>query len=573
MTAVPHSAVGRPAIAGGISAMPVAKASETLAAPVLMGGFVLFGVSLMIYLGLAALLVFGMNSVEGDVWSRVGNAFYMLYSRDPHLAALGFVWNPLPSLAVLPLLPLKGLWPPLVEQGFAGNIVSALCMAGAVYQVRATLRELEVSRVTSVILTVLFALHPMILLYAANGMSEAMFLFFGLTAVRHLTKWVRVRESPALVHAGMALALLYLTRYEAVAVAAGSIVFVAVLGYLRGRGYRRERGTTAVADALILGVPFASAVVLWALASWMIVGSPFETFTSVYGSTSQLQLSAQDIQAATGQGTPAAIGYVARQILGLEPVLAIAGAGLILALVRRNAQTLVPIVLLGAALSFSVWTFLTGRSFGLLRFSIAVVPLVTLVAGAMLARHSGPHSRMSSLRMSVNLMITLVTVELVALGLPSGLATMHDAKLGRDETDQVKWFIGSAEPLSGRTRYWQAHSSAAHELDAYLDGLALPPGSVLIDVAIGFPVVLQSRQPTQFVITPDRDFPAVVADPAAFGVRYLVVPPPEGYGGVNAIERVHPGVYATGAGIANLVKQFGSDDLGPWRLYQVQGVP
>jgi 4-amino-4-deoxy-L-arabinose transferase-like glycosyltransferase len=534
---------------------------------------VIAGASLGLYLAVGALLVFVFKSIEGDAWSRVGSAYYMLYSRDPHLAAIGFVWNPLPSLAVLPLLPFKGLWPALVEQGFAGNIVSALCMAGAVYQVRASLREMGVSRAASVILTVLFALHPMIVLYGANGMSEAMFLFFALTAVRYLTRWVRVQESPALVHAGIALALLYLTRYEAIAVAAGAVFVVVIVSYVRGRADRRQGGTTAIADALILVVPFASAVALWALASWIIVGDPFESFSSVYGYTSQLKFLAEDIQAATGQGTTAAVDYAARQILGIAPVVAMVGAGFILALVRRSPHALVPIVLLGASLSFSIWAFLTGRSYGNLRYYIVVLPLVTLAAGAMLARVHSASYGMAQLRRSANLLITGTTLALVALGLPSGLATMDDSKLGRGTSDKVSLFLGSADARLP-TDSWQGEHSAARELAGYLDGLALSPGSVLVDVAFGFPVVLQSRQPDVFVITPDRDFPAVIADPAAFGVRYLMVPPAFGYGQADAIERSHPGMYDTGAGMADLVKQFGSGDVSStWRLYQVRGGP
>ena len=39
--------------------------------------------------------------VHTDAMSRVANAFYVLYSQDPHLGAIGFVWTPLPSLVEL----------------------------------------------------------------------------------------------------------------------------------------------------------------------------------------------------------------------------------------------------------------------------------------------------------------------------------------------------------------------------------------------------------------------------------------------------------------------------------------
>ena len=51
-----------------------------------------------------ALWLSALDLVFPDAMSRVANGYYVLFSRDPHLAAIGFVWNPLPSLAAIPLL-------------------------------------------------------------------------------------------------------------------------------------------------------------------------------------------------------------------------------------------------------------------------------------------------------------------------------------------------------------------------------------------------------------------------------------------------------------------------------------
>src|ERR1700681_2484646 len=75
--------------------------------------------SLVLYLCVAAVLVFKGNALEGDGVSRVAIANRILFSRDPHLAAIGFVWSPLPELVLLPLVPFKFLWPALLQQGFA----------------------------------------------------------------------------------------------------------------------------------------------------------------------------------------------------------------------------------------------------------------------------------------------------------------------------------------------------------------------------------------------------------------------------------------------------------------------
>lgn len=71
----------------------------------------LFGVAYVGYVIVGALIVFGTGSVPIDTWARVRNAFYALYSRDPHLGAIGVVLSPIPTLAILPF---KSLWPALV---------------------------------------------------------------------------------------------------------------------------------------------------------------------------------------------------------------------------------------------------------------------------------------------------------------------------------------------------------------------------------------------------------------------------------------------------------------------------
>jgi hypothetical protein len=96
----------------------------------------------------------------------------------------------------------------------------------------------------------------------------------------------------------------------------------------------------------------------------------------------------------------------------------------------------------------------------------------------------------------------------------------------------------------------------------------LPDGSVIVDVAVGFPIVLQSSHPRQFVITPDRDFERILADPATFSVRYLLVPSGAGYSSLDAVGRAYPGLFNEGAGFARLVAEFGSGALA-WRLYEI----
>ena len=66
---------------------------------------VLFVVALAYFTAIAAVLTFHYGSIMGDAESRVADAWYVFFTRDPHLAAIGFVWNPLPSILVMPFAP------------------------------------------------------------------------------------------------------------------------------------------------------------------------------------------------------------------------------------------------------------------------------------------------------------------------------------------------------------------------------------------------------------------------------------------------------------------------------------
>ena len=158
---------------------------------------VAFLVPLAGYLWVGVQLSLVYHSYIGDAVSREANAFYVFFSNDPHLAAIGFVWNPLTSISEMPLILLKGFWPALTADGFAASIMSALFMAGCCYQLIRFMEDLGVGRVARWLLVACFALNPMIIYSGGNGMSEALFLFTLLAATRRLAGWL-VRGAPGI---------------------------------------------------------------------------------------------------------------------------------------------------------------------------------------------------------------------------------------------------------------------------------------------------------------------------------------------------------------------------------------
>ena len=193
------------------------------------------------------------------------------------------------SVADLVPLLFYHLWPPLATRDMAGTIVSSLCMAGATYQLLAAFREWGVPRIPRLVLAALFGLNPMVIYYGANGMSEALYLFTLVAVCRYLARWMRNDDLRSLAYAGVALGLCYLARNEAVAPAVTAGALVLAVGMHRVQGARRARIMGGLTDLTVFLFPFVMGFVGWAGVSYVITGSPFEQFTSVYGTTAQIR--------------------------------------------------------------------------------------------------------------------------------------------------------------------------------------------------------------------------------------------------------------------------------------------
>lgn len=552
-----------------------------IAVPRLSEGAVLALGGFFLYLIVAAVLVFGFHHVIGDAWSRVTNAYYVLFSRDPHLAAIGFIWNPLPSLMAIPLLPLKAIFPPLTELGFISHIYGAAFMAGALYMAWGILFDLGVRRWMRLLIVAIFALHPMILQYGGNGMTEAPFIFLSLATIRYLSRWLMTGDLVPLVYAGIFLGIGYLVRYEAIAIGAATTLLVLGVGFLRASGTLRFRAKTALADAIVFAAPLALIFLLWAGVSWLIVGSPFEQFGSIYGTTAQLAADAENIlyRETTGQVSP---GFVVGHFLIMEPFFLVIGAmATVVAIWRREVRVLVILAVFGSVLAFEAWAFLTGKTGGWVRYYIVIIPMVVLLAGSILGRRADPPS-WASLPPMIGRRLTIG-----APGRPSGWRADRRERLSRVGTGVTAVVLAAmliaampttlAAMPSDRFGIAKEHAngvgriSASREIAATIDDLGLADSTVLVDVFLSFGIIVNSDHPRQFVITPDRDFKAILADPAAFDIQYILVPQPHmELSELDAINREYPTMWEDGAGMATLVRSFdGHAPYLTWRLYKL----
>jgi len=173
-------------------------------------------------IGLAAWLSFVVGLIPGDALSRTYSAMMVLHSRFPHLAALGFIWPPLPALAQLPLvIHLKPTY-----YGFSGGIVTALAAGALLAALNGVLRWAGLRIAWRLLLLALLALNPMWLYYAGNGMSEMPFLLFFTLATAYFPRWQAEGHWRELTLAGFMTALTFGCRYDAIPYA---VTFAAVL--------------------------------------------------------------------------------------------------------------------------------------------------------------------------------------------------------------------------------------------------------------------------------------------------------------------------------------------------------
>jgi len=559
------------------------------------GLFFLFAYA--VYQAIAWLLDWKYLDFEGDAVSRVANGFYVLHSRDPHLGAIGFVWNPLSSVADIPLLLFNSFWPALASHDVAGTTVSALAMAGAVYQLNALLREWKVNVVPRVLLTLFFLGNPMILLFGGNGMSEGLYLFAMVATARYLLRWLRQDDLASLVYAAYALGIAYLERSEPVAAALLAAPFVCWVSFTRSPGDRRSRVWSGLTDAVILVAPIVTCFLAWAAVSWVIVGQPFEQFTSKYGNAALIANS----HIPKGHLSTRVI-HELHGILYLAPALpVILVAALLVATYRRDAQIWVLVTVLGGCLGFTMVTYLLNAIFPWYRYYIMVVPIEVLLVGILFAQPvriyragaapppvepepdpvaEGPYGssrrsqqeRRRRTRGYVGAAIaTVVTLALLIPSIPGTMKGMDNPTIAPD-TDLYFGYIWHKHP-NADDKAAKAAFPAVESIASYIDKQHFANGDIVVDTADNcIPnVVTDVDNPRVFVITNDRDFQRVLDDPLTFGAHYLMV---QGNGSsqTDAVGQQYPGIDK--ANWAHLAHAFPSEGFCVnFRLYKVTGHP
>lgn len=511
--------------------------------------------SFAVYLALAYLLAIQKHAFIGDALSRMANTYYVLYSRDPHLGAIGFVWTPLQNLIEIPLYPLLRPFGLIL---LAGGITSAAGGALNIVLIRRILHLMGVSGWRSWGMVALYGLNPWIVLYAASGMTETLFITTELALIAAMMAWSVDRGHAPLLAAGMACAAAFGLRYESAALLAAGIVAIGVVWWIRDR----RRVDRLEGEVLAFITPSAYGLSLWMLANWLMEGSPLYFLTGPGSASYTAKLHRQEF--AQSPHAFLALMYhhplpvlreVSLRCLEYMPAVGIfVVAALVIYGYRRRFDLLVPLLFAPAVLGFNAYALYSGTSEGWFRYYYDSL-ILGFVAGGLVLSAIVQSTRLRGIPSGT---LSLGVLALAALSLPSVWLAMWSPATKSDERAMLQALF-TPKASTSATRAWAPDRAMA----IYLDRLHLPRASVVVDTTTGFGVVLFSHHPDQFIIPSDFDFQSTFAQLQGFQ-GYILVSTRTAT--TSALIQAHyPGLLTNTVPWAHLQKR-----IGPWLLYRTE---
>ncbi|PNQ82594.1 MULTISPECIES: glycosyltransferase family 39 protein [Paenibacillus] len=492
-----------------------------------------------------------LGYMHTDALSRVANAFYVLYSRDPHLGAIGFIWNPLPSLLEMVILLLYPIFPALATYGLAAVILSATFAAlTAMLLYRAGVRT-GLSSGMSIMLALLYALNPFILLFGANGLSDSLYIYFIMMTVIEFALWLKDRMTASLIVSGLALAMAFWTRYEAVplGVAMAGGVVLAIMFLHRNMGRRelalREKLHKVEATWLLLLLPVVFSGLLWIFFNYLIMGNAFYFLNSEYSNTAQSAELLNDDKFVEIFSNPlVALKFIASKTLWYSvPLFAILFIRLLGGRLFRWG-TLIILLLFLSVPGLQFLLMMKQSSYGWFRYFMYVFPITVAWLPYELSQLQGRWRRAAFGLVSVSLLLTA--------GLLSYALTRPD--IAPDENSFLT--------RTGNVNYVRQESD--RKIAVWLDE-HLPKSTIMTDSASAYTMIVYSQYPKRFLITSDYSFNKALSYPQDNHVDYILVPKIMSGMPLSKINMVYPNLYEKGAPWVQLEREFN----GEWRLYKV----
>ena len=531
----------------------------------------------------ALVLTYAWRIGNADALARTANASYIIASRDPHLAAVGFVWPVLPSFAQLPLLPLLRL---LGRQELAGPMVSALSGAGVLVLLGAILGTFGITGRTRLVWLALVQCNPQFWYLSASGMAELPSMFFLVLGVYAFLKLADDVLAPALL--GTSLALAFFVRYEALSSMAASAAALLVQRWapeeegrpMEGRVVVQRqpmgrvlvqwwplRGNWPAMEGRLFTVltPPCCAVVLWVLANWVIMGDP------LYFNDSTFSLAkAPDVARNFGphhplysaiHSVPITLAYAFRRLAQANLLLPVmVPIALVLGLWRRDRRLIGLVILTCGTFALTVGEVFEGTLPPYLRYWCLATPFAVVLAAACVQQASGWRV--------VRWLAPLGVIIVLALSIYTTIGGLADPWGSLDERRLAAHLTGNLR-LDSQLQVKDFDFVRQHDaplVAAQLDRLSAR-GLTLIDTETGFAAILAAHHPERLLISPDRDFRPKLANPRRW-IRFIFVTAPNLGGLRDLVSQRYPGIFAGRYPWLRLIGTVHGTTM-PWRIYAV----
>ncbi|MCR5735021.1 MAG: dolichyl-phosphate-mannose--protein mannosyltransferase [Lachnospiraceae bacterium] len=483
--------------------------------------------ALGIYLGYHRVLL-------GDAMSRTANAFYVLYSRPYRLTSMGLVWNPLPSVVQLPFVWASKIWRPLVTKGISMSFASAVFEAWGVKALYNCFHTLKCRERDALIIILIFVLNPYVIFYGANGMTEIMMGAAGIQIISGLTAWIRKGQPYYLIQMGLSFVIMFLLRYEAVPFALFIGLGMALHMFVskREKKYYVRKGLETLwyieSTMWVTFLPIIFSVICWIIYNWSITGNPLYFMNSGYS------MSAYSAYYQDYGGILSAASFVFKRVWPmLIPFASLLIAGALTGTFFRYETLIMVFSVLGLTL-FTTVLILLGKSGGYVRyvcyplfFAPAFIPYAINAAG-----------KKSSTVVGVTAAGLLISALVFVWGFKYSPMFREDLLLNVP-----------------------AHSETVAD---YLDSNCRN-SRVLMDSYRTYYIIMNAKDPEEWVISCSPDFEDCVADPVKSGIDYMVVPQIGSYGNMDALNIAWPDLYNNGAEWADEVAS-----IGEYKIFKVK---
>jgi hypothetical protein len=206
-----------------------------------------------------------LHLIYPDALTRLDHAFIAWWNTPPRFRAIGFIYPPLQTVALLPFALVR----PLATSLVALSLFSAICAGAVIAILDRTLILLTVRWWIRGAMLALFLLNPFFLDYGSNGTATCLVMALLAAGLHNFVAWqVRGGESVrSLGLCGCWLAIAFLARYEVILWLVLIAVVVAVSAVAR-----RARPIEVVALEAILLAPIVYTFLIWSAVSALAGG-------------------------------------------------------------------------------------------------------------------------------------------------------------------------------------------------------------------------------------------------------------------------------------------------------------